>query len=95
MVEITCDVCFGSRKFRSGIRGDYKPHFTTVEIQQICDDGKQIPTNHAIDICCECANSLKRWTSLDGCFLKALRKLVKESKEDGNKVAKPLSKKVV
>lgn len=74
MIQIFCDVCGESRKFRSGLRGDYRLWFTTIELLQVCDVDKEIPSNTAVDICHECRDKLIGWTALDVCLIRALGK---------------------
>lgn len=72
MIQIWCDLCGESRKFRSGIGGDYREWFTSVSITQVCEEDKQIPGCRAIDICVQCRDKLRGWTALDHCFLVGL-----------------------
>ena len=90
MIQIFCDVCGESRKFRSGINGDYRLWFTTIEMRQICDEGKKIPSNSAVDICYECRDALLDggepntcWDRPDDCLIKALRMTLKNKQDQG------------
>lgn len=82
MIEVHCDICDKTNKFRSGITGDYRLWVTTIELHQTGDSNYKIPSNHAVDICSVCRNALRDWTSVDSCLIKALKDTLKRKEEE-------------
>lgn len=79
MVQIFCDICGCSKKFQSGIDGDYRLWFTSIKLEQVGDDENQLPMRNAVDICLDCRNALSGkdksgpYDRVDDCLIREVR----------------------
>ena len=88
MIQIWCDICCGSRKLTSGIEGDYKLWFTTIEINQICNETDVVVSRRQfVDICHDCRDILKgkpheALDRLDDALLRGIRESIEQAKAE-------------
>ncbi len=102
MIQIFCDICGESRKFRCSLREDFCLWFTTIEMAQICEKDKNVPMNSAVLVCGDCRDELldggreglninemtPAWDRFDDCLIRELRQSL-ERKRETNKVTNP------
>lgn len=84
MIQIYCDICGGSRKFQGGQTGDYRLWFTSIILNQVCEEDKIVPCRGAVDICLECRDKMLEgdepiqvWDRYDNCLIDGIRESLK------------------